>query len=223
MNGGLTTWVAANMLAVARRVLPEGRRAWADAMDAELSHLPPDAELRWAFGCLLAAIKQGLSSMKTGTFRVNRWIMLVEIIGCFGFLTLAWWEFTFGPSGVVRLNGEIVDKVFLGSPGGGYLLGLMILFAFTGLVGPVGLWLGLRYVLSNRALDNRALGITLIAAPAVQWIAGLIGMIWMPTGDFATGLELLVLCTLLPIAGVLHLMYLAKPASPPSGARLAVG
>ena len=95
--------------------------------------------------------------MHTGSFRVSRWIMLVETLGCFGTALLAWFEFTFGPSGVVRLNSEVIEKYFLVTPGGGYILGLMIGFAVTGLVAPIGIFLGLRYVLKGRALENRRL------------------------------------------------------------------
>ena len=160
--------------------------------------------------------------MQTGTFRINRWVMLVETLACFGMLCLAWWLWTFGPSGVVKLNAEIIEKYFMSTPGGGYVLGLMIGFAVSGLVGPIGLFLGLRYVCFGRALDNRKLGYALVASPVLQYLASAIGTIWMGTGDFATGIQVFVLFTILPIAGLLHLMYLATPMSAlPPGARLA--
>jgi hypothetical protein len=222
MNGPIENWLSARLFALTTRLVPPGQRGWSEAMRAESSYLPTGARLRWACGCLLAAFKLRFAPMQTGSFRINRWVMLVEALGCFAFLAVAWWEFTFGPSGVVRLNGEIIDKVFMGSPGGGYLLGLMIAFAFTGLVGPIGVWLGIRYAFVGRALDNRGLGYALIALPVIQWIAGAIGRIWMGSGDYATAAEFFVLFTVLPIACLLHLMYLAKPESQaPTDARLA--
>jgi len=223
MSRGSTSWFTLALLAAARRVLPRERGQWGDAMKAELFHLSPAAARRWAFGCLVAAIKQRFSPMQTGTFRINRWIMLIEVLGCFGFATLAYYEFIFGPSGLVRLNGEIIDKVFLNSPGGTYILGLWFGFAIGGLVGPIGLWFGLRYVLLNRALTRRV-GIVLVAAPILQSVGGAVSAIWMDTGDYSTSLGIFVLLTVLPIVGILHLMYLAKPvASAPTDARLAVG
>jgi hypothetical protein len=38
---------------------------------------------------------------------------------------------------VVRLNSEVIEKYFLVTPGGGYILGLMIGFAVTGLIAPL--------------------------------------------------------------------------------------
>jgi hypothetical protein len=201
--------------------MPARRREWAKAMHAEAHYLPGGAATRWAFGCLIAAIKARFAPMHTGSFRVSRWIMLVETLGCFGTALLAWFEFTFGPSGVVRLNSEVIEKYFLVTPGGGYILGLMIGFAVTGLVAPIGIFLGLRYVLKGRALENRRLGWALIAAPVLQSLAGSFGFLWVGTDGWGTGLELFVLCTLLPVVAILHLMYLARPAAPFSGAGVA--
>ncbi len=111
MSGTVEALVA-GMAALAGRLTPRAQREWAAAMRSELSYLPASARLRWAFGTLIAAIKLRSFPMQTGTFRINRWIMLVEVLGCFGPALLAWWEFTFGPSGVVRLNAEVIDKYF---------------------------------------------------------------------------------------------------------------
>jgi hypothetical protein len=222
MNGTVE-WLVAGMTALAGRLTPPAQREWAAAMRAELSYLPATARLRWAFGTLIAAIKLRFQPMQTGTFRINRWIMLIEVLGCFGPALLAWWEFTFGPSGLVRLNAEIIDKVYLAPTGGAYVLGFWIGYAVTGLVAPLGLLLGLRYVLSGRGLENRTLGIVLIAAPALLALAAfVVGLLVKSTGGWGTGLQIFMLCTVLPIAGVLHLMYLAKPAgTAPTDARLA--
>ena len=214
MSGTVEALVA-GMAALAGRLTPRAQREWAAAMRSELSYLPASARLRWAFGTLIAAIKLRFFPMQTGTFRINRWIMLVEVLGCFGPALLAWWEFTFGPSGVVRLNAEVIDKYFMSTPGGGYILGLMIGFSVSGLVAPIGLFLGLRYVMLGRGLNSRALGMTLIAAPAMlSLVAVIIGLFDTGTDGWGTGLQIFVLCTVLPVAGILHLMYLAKPGTP---------
>lgn len=218
-----TPMLAGALLRISRRLMPAHRRAWTDAMRAETHYLSDGVATRWAFGCLIAAIKARFAPMHTGNFHVSRWIMLVETLGCFGTALLAWFEFTFGPSGVVHLNAEVVGRYFLPTPGGGYIVALMIGFAVTGLVAPIGIYLGLRYVLSGRALDNRRLGWALIAAPVLQSLAGAVGFLWMGTDGWGTGLTLFVLCTLLPVLGILHLMYLAKPAAPVMGAGLAPG
>ena len=67
----------------------------------------------------------------------------------------------------------------------------------------------------GRGLNNRALGMTLIAAPAMlSLVAVIIGLFDTGTDGWGTGLEIFVLCTVLPVAGILHLMYLAKPGTP---------
>lgn len=216
-------WLVPLLLRASRRLMPAHRRDWVAAMHAESAHLPDGAATRWAFGCLIAAMKARFFPMHTGTFRVSRWIMLVETLGCFGPALLAWIEFAFGASGVVRLDGAVIDRYFLPTPGGSYVLALMIGFSVTGLIAPIGAFLGLRYVLSGRALANHRFGWALIAAPAIQSIAGVVGFLWMGTGGWGTGMTLFVLCTLLPIVGVLHLMYLARPTTPMATARFATG
>ena len=215
MSARFSHWLTSRLIGAARRLLPPERRDWADAMRAEMTYLPDGTALQWALGCLIAAIKQRFTPMHTGNLNTSRWVMFIETLGCFGPATLAWYEWTFGWSGVVRLNAEIIDKYFLSAPGGGYVLGLMIGFAVSGLIGPIGLWLGLRYVFLGRALRNRALGFTLIAGVVLQSLAGAVGTLWVGTGDFATSMQLFVLLTSLPIVGMLHLMYLGRAASSP--------
>lgn len=152
--------------------------------------------------------------MENGTLRISRWVMVVETIGLFGPLTLAWFEFTFGPSGIVRLNAEIIEKVFLNQPGGAYLLALWYAVTVTGLIGAIGLFLGMRYVWSGRALHSRTLGFTLIGVlsgptiigAAANLILGLVG----PEPNFG----IFMMFVALPIVGIAHLMYLAKAAEP---------
>jgi hypothetical protein len=93
-----------------------------------------------------------------------------------------------------------------------YMLGLHAGHAITGLIAPIGLFLGLRYVLRDRALDNRILGYALVAAPVLQAIAGIIGVIGYGVMPLQPGIFLLLI--VLPIAGIAHLMHLARPAAP---------
>jgi hypothetical protein len=207
------------LLGAARRCLPRHRRDWAEAMQAEASYLPARERLRWAFGCLVGAIKTRISSMETGTFRINRWVMLLEMLGCFGPSTLAWWVFTFGPAGLVRLDSQTLDKVFLSVPGGGWFFAAWLGFGLSGLVGLVGLAFGLRYVFTGRSLRNRMLGYALIAVPVLQSVMGAVSTQWSTQGgDLAARVNLFVLLTLLPVIGLAHLLYLAKPADPPATA-----
>jgi hypothetical protein len=206
----MTTLAAICMRAVAR-VLPPHRAEWAQAMRVEFDHLNDDRErLRWALGCLTTAIRQRLMPMNTGSFRISRWVMLIETLGCFAPLTIAWFEVTFGASGIVRLSPAIIEKYYLPEPGGLFIVSMWISGAFIGLIGPIGLFLGLRYVLRGQALRNRAFGFVLIAAPTISAIVGSIwGYIAGPP-DFSLPFGATLMFTILPVAGIAHLMYLAK-------------
>ena len=210
-------------LCLAAWLLRRDHREWALAMRAELPHLADNQErLHWAFGCLAAAIKQRVTPMVNGTLRIARWVMLIETIGLFGPLTLAWFEFTFGASGIVRLNAEIIEKVFLNQPGGTYTLILWYAVTVTGLIGAFGLFLGLRYVVLGRALGSRALGITMIAILMIPTILGtLVNLFMGPVGP-APNLGIFIMFVAAPIAGFAHLLYLAKPGGPaPAAAAVA--
>jgi hypothetical protein len=216
-------WHASMLLKLACRLMPRERREWAAAMKAEIHYLPRGVVSSWAAGCLVTALKQRFAPMHTGNFRINRWVFLLETLGCFGPATLAWWEFTFGPSGAAYFSGKMFAMHFENVPPAfQYATGLHLGHALTGVVAPIGLFLGLRYVIRDRALDHRALGYGLIAAPVLQTIAGLVGVVGFGVQPLLPGIFLLLI--VLPIAGFAHLMYLARPvASLPAGARLAAG
>ena len=223
MSPGPLSTPVAGMLKLASWLMPRERREWVEAMKAEMPYLPRAAAFSWAAGCLLAAIKQRFLPMHTGNFRISRGVFLVEMLGCFGPATLAWWLFTFGPSGVAFIARGMAEKQFHALPTSFlYTLGLHAGHAITGLIAPVGLILGLAYVLRGRPLNNRALGYALIAAPMLQTVAGVIGVFGFGVQPLLPGLFLLLI--VLPMAGIAHLMYLAKPAGPRApDARLAAG
>jgi len=217
------SWRASLLIWLATRLMPRERREWADAMNAEMHYLPHDVTFSWAAGCLVAALKQRFAPMHTGNFRINRWVFLLETLGFFGPATLAWWEFAFGPSGAAYFGSKMFAMHFQNLPlADQYMLGLHAAHAVTGLIAPMGLFLGLRYVIRDRALDNRLLGYALIAAPVLQTTAGIIGVIGFGVEPLLPGIFLLLI--VLPVAGIVHLMYLGKAvALPPADARLAAG
>jgi hypothetical protein len=201
------------ILRLACRLMPPERRGWAEAMRSESAYLPPGAALRWSLGCLLAAFTERFAPMKTGDFRISRWVMSIETLGCFGFLTLAWFEITFGASGLVRHDWDIVTNNYATYPGGIFIFSMIVLGSIVGLVGPVGLFLGLRYVSSGRALTNRVLGFALLAALLVYMLAGIAGYFIGPP-DFHSQPGFTLLVIVLPAAGIAHLMHLARPVRP---------
>ena len=205
-------WLASSLIAIARRLMPPGRKSWTDAMRAELDYLSPMSAIGWAVGCVIAAVKQRWAPMNTGTLRISRWVMFLEAMACFGPLTLAWFEFTFGPSGIVKLNADLIAKLFPG-PSGTFTLILWYAVTVTGFLGAWGLLLGLRYALTGRALQSRLLGYTLIGILAVPTILGIVlTFILGPVGP-EPNFGITMMFVILPIAGLAHLMHLARPES----------
>lgn len=204
--------LASIFLGFASWLLRNERAEWARAMQSEFQHVSERERLAWALGCLIAAIRQRWAPMNAGDFRVSRLVMLVETLGCFGFLTLAWYVVTLGDGGLARMNGEIIAKNFFSYPGGPYVFWLMVASAIVWLLGPIGLILGLRYVLQGRALANTTLGWTLVAAMVGLQVFGALAGYFYGPDDFRPQPGLLLVMAVMPVAGILHLMYLGRPA-----------
>jgi hypothetical protein len=208
--------LAALLLNLARRLMPPGRAEWFDAMRAESDYVDGDERLRWAFGCLLTALKLRFAPMDTGSFRVSRGVMLVETLGAFGPLTLTLWEITFGGSGLVRMTPAIVDSMFMHYPGGPYILAMQIVGAVVGLLGPIGLFLGLRFVITGVGLRNRSLALTLLAIPLAAHVLGTIAGFMVGPADFGFSMFgfwfYTVMLTAVPVAVIWHLSMLGRRA-----------
>jgi hypothetical protein len=137
--------------------------------------------------------------------------MLIEAMGAFGPLALGWFEIVFGASGIVRLSGDIITKRFLAYPGGSFILAMMFVSGVIGMLGPVGLFLGARYVFTGRAIENRALGWTLAIVPVMANLVGtMAARVWGPP-DFHMPFTFAFLFAWLPAVVMLHLMWLAQP------------
>ncbi len=199
---------------MARWLLPPERRDWADAMRAEADYVSQGERLCWALGCVWTALKLRFDPMNTGDYRVSRGVMLVEAIGAFGPLTLAWFEIVFGASGLVRLSGAIIDKYFLAYPGGSYILVMMFVNGVVGWLGPIGLFLGLRYVLTGRGIEGRTLGWVLTGVPVAANLLGTVAAKFWGPPDFHVPLTFTFLFAWLPAAVILHLMWVARPVPP---------
>lgn len=203
-------WLAGVLMRLALRVMPRRQREWADAMHAEIPDIKGIERLFWAFGCLIATLRQRFSPMNAGSSSVSRWVMAIETVGCFGPVTFAWYEITVGASGVVRLSGETVEKLFLPYPGGPYILAMMIGAAIVGLIGVAGLALGCRYVMTGRGLQHRAVGFVLIGTLAAYCVLGAIAGYVAGPPQFAVDPGTTVLFGVLPVVGIAHLMYVER-------------
>lgn len=208
----LLTRLAFALARLAARFHPRERNGWARAMAAELHHVDGDyAAFMWSVGCLISSITMRAHSMIVGNLRISRWVLAPELALCFVPLTFGWLDVVFGASGVVRLDMNVVDRYFLAEPGGLTALLTIGAQAALGVLGPIGLAFALRLVVLNRPLRNRALGAVLLTAAALiaavfianQAILGSIATAWDVAGT-------LILFSLLPAAGIFHLLYLGR-------------
>jgi hypothetical protein len=204
--------VAARLIRLAERLLPREKAEWAEAMRSELHHIDGNYEaLGWAFGCLLSSIKLRINAMELGSLRVSRWVLTLEMALCFGPLTLGWFDIVFGQSGVARLNAVIIEKFFLGTPGGTTALAFMVTAAILGVLGPVGAVLALRAILLNRPLRSRSIGITVIAGSILVGVVLLAQSLVLDSrAGVAEIAGMLVLFSVLPAAGTAHLTHLGR-------------
>lgn len=192
------------------------RGDWARAMRSEFQYVSASDRLSWAAGCVIAAIKQRLVPMDTGNFRISRWVMLVETLGCCGPLVLGWYLLVFDQPGIVHYSLAEIERWYLPQPGGLFNVSMLYVVAIVGLIGPIGLFLGLRYVLSGRALHNKLLGAVLIGTPIAVTIGGWIAGVIFGPPDYRPMFDAMFVFICLPILVVAHVMYLARPAAPPA-------
>jgi hypothetical protein len=211
-------WLAHALLRRAQKLLPTSRLEWAKAMRTELDHLENDGDaLAWAIGCVVAGSKERIGTMLATDLKISRWIFLPEMLLCFVPLTLDWLDVIAGSSGIIQLNGNIIQKYFLHAPGGSFALVTMIARAVMGTLGPLGLATAFRLIVSGRGPGSRWFRAALVTGPAVYGLltlltrlalggAGALGFDAVDSFDFWSGVLLL---SVLPSLGAVHMLYLA--------------
>ena len=200
--------VAACLLRLAGWLMPVGRQQWLAAMRAEVSHLPADAAFSWAFGCVVSALKERIM-LRTGTLGVSRWIFAFEML-CFVPITVGWWDAVAGSSGVIHLNGDVISRYFLENAHSKFILAMMIASAVIGVVGPIGLLLAGRFIVTGRGLQTRAAGIAMICGLLLIGAAWIVARVAWGNGAYAASFSSLLLLVFLPAAVIAHLMLLAR-------------
>ena len=183
-------------MALASSILPPARRGWGEAMRAELYYAKSGAAaLSWAFGCVLASMKERVQTMLSSNGRISRWVLIVEWFVCFVPLTIMWGV---AVSYVVRHH-HVPTEV----------LGV----AAIGTLGPVALATSILATLSGFQRNMR----TLVQALAVGFAVNVV--LQLADAVAAGGLHLqwyafdgsvFVLLALLPLAGSLHLVQILR-------------
>ena len=177
-------------------------------MLAELHHCDSDgAALKWAIGCLIAALRERIASMVRGDLRISHWIAVPEMLLCFAPLTIGWLD-------AARALGSMAG-------GAGFVSSGTVLSAAAALVlattGPVGSLAALRVLLLGRISHARWLPKVLLFGSIIN---GLVLLATAARGggafgsledfDFWCGL---VLLSALPALGAAHLIVLYPPSS----------
>ncbi len=184
---------------------------WFSAMAAELAYVPERDRFRWALGCLSVAIARRFSMSRVAK-PLTPWVLFLEMMLCFVPLTYAWLDATFGASGVVYLNSEVIDRYFLDTSLNRGVLAMMIAGACIGMIGPIGLALAVRALFSGVGLTHRVVGIVMISAIAIFGLASVVLRFIAGEGAYAATPDFLILIVVLPIVGIAHLMWMARGA-----------
>lgn len=68
----------------ALKIMPEDRSDWVQAIKNESEYLSSDFQaLIWALACVKTATAERVKIMKTGTLRVSKIVLSVEVLCCF--------------------------------------------------------------------------------------------------------------------------------------------
>ena len=198
--------LAQGLGAHAAALLPRHRNNFAAAMRNEIEHLSHDRHaLFWALGCVIAGYVERISDMTFGTLRISRWVLGLEMIMCFLWLTLMF--------GALASLG-----VFYGFAGPLPINALFFTMLTVSAVGPIGLVVAFKSVVLGRPSLGRVMTVVLCAAAAWTCVAfggEILNRTWLAgrTGPQGEALDLFVLFALLPALGVAHLVYLSRVES----------
>mgnify|MGYP003112657227 FL=1 len=185
------------IIGLAIKIMPTKRSDWALAMMAESKYLSNDLQaLGWALGCLKTATMERIKMMKTGTLRVSKTILSLEVFCCFIPVSLVFTQLIYAVLTV--LQGELnAENLYI-----------WIFCALT-LIGPIGIFLGIRLLLKGPFRIGNILKSTL-SILAIGAITA--GMALLLSGNINLSdwwLVLLLIC-LLPAMTIFHLIYLTQ-------------
>jgi hypothetical protein len=207
--------LAIGLLSIAARLLPKSRAEWARAMFSEMHCLENDLHAaHWAAGCCIASIKERVNTMHTGNFRIAPWVFCLEMILCFVPLSIGWLDSLFGGAGIIRLNGEVISRHFIGAPGSEIVLVLMVSGAIFGVLGPIGLIAAFRLVALGIRLRSPWLRTALIVGPLLYGMVTLVFQFALggPKAFSLTAIDALdlwsgvLLLSVLPALGAAHML-----------------
>jgi len=194
--------IAQSLAEHAARVLPPERVEWARAMQGEILHISNGwAALGWAAGCVLASYRERSGTMQMGTLRASRWVLGLEMIMCF--LWLTWMFGALASRGVYGFAGPLpIDTWF-------------ITMLFSTVLGPLGLVVAFKSIVLERPRLSRLTKVALFVPAAWTFLAfgtQLVTRGWLAGSNDRPleALGLFILFAALPALGVAHLVYLSE-------------
>ena len=209
-----TQRMALVLMRLAARLLPPARADWARAMLGEIYHMNQDTQaLVWAVSCITASLTMRIKAMIIGNLKISRWVLTPELLFCFTPLTLAWYDSIFGTSGIIQLNPEIVQRYFLNSTTGTIALIIMVTLSVLGIFGPLGLVIAIRTIAQGRCLTDKRLLIALCTMPVLLGAIHFTSWLLMGTSIKFDHWAGLILVSLLPALGAVHMRYLSPSVS----------
>lgn len=185
----------------ASKIMPENRSDWIKAMKVETEYLSSDVQaLIWALACVKTATTERVKIMKTGTLRVSRFVLSLEVLCCFIPVSIVLTDLIYT---AFKLQFSYENE---------------IIFVYTAivfcLIGPVGIILGLKFLLQKSfnigkrlkpLLSILAIGIVLISFWFIQITSGNVSLVdsWM----------VFILIALMPAMAIFHMIYLSQGKS----------
>ena len=136
--------------------------------------------------------------MNVGTLRISRWVLGLEMIMCFWWLT---WMF-----------GALVTRGFYGFAGPLPMDAWFFEMLLATVAGPIGLIVAFKSIVLGRPVLNRTT-MAVLCVP-VAWTVIAYGAEFVTRGHgVLDALGLIILFALLPALGVAHLVYLSRSES----------
>lgn len=218
-SASLLRGLTSALMRFAARLLPRRRSDWAKAMHSELERFENDRDaFVWAVGCVGAAARERADAVLVGNLEIPRWILVPEMLLCFVPLTIGWLDGIAGVSGIVRLNADVIQRYFIGVPGGLLALAGMFGGVILATLGPIGLIAAFRLVVLGRPIRRPWLQAALVIGPILNGVLTLT-LRWVVGGSEEFSLKssaafdmwsALLLLSALPALGAAHMLRLGQ-------------
>ncbi len=173
-------------------VSPPNRRDWLEGMRHELDHVPRGiSALHWAAGCALVGYIERIRFMMRSLATLPRWLLALEMTVCLAPLTLLF----------IAIVAATARGLTTAEDG--------LLYGSVSVLGPVGLAVAIRLILSSHHAIGRATVVALTAL-GLWTVLACSGLVLHDGAPFSSTWHDFVLIALLPALGAMHLVHIAS-------------